>query len=61
MIDLKQPENGEYFCYLYSLIRNVARGARNIKSRIVMAKAALNQKKTFHQQIGSKYSITFAA
>ena len=45
MIDLKQPENVEYCIYLCSLITNVARGTRDIKFRIVMAKAVLNKKK----------------
>jgi hypothetical protein len=44
--DQKQQENVEYFTYLGSIITNAARCTRNITSRIVMAKAALNRKKT---------------
>jgi hypothetical protein len=36
----------EYFNYLGSIITNDARCAREIKSRIAMAKAAFNKKKT---------------
>jgi hypothetical protein len=46
MIDQKQLENLEYFNYLGSMITNDARCRREIKSRIVMAKAAFNKKKT---------------
>jgi hypothetical protein len=46
MIDQKQLENVEYFNYLGSMIKNDARCTREIKYRIVMAKAAFN-KKTF--------------
>jgi hypothetical protein len=45
MIDQKQLENVEYFNYLGSMIKNGARCTREIKSRIVMAKAAFNKKK----------------
>jgi hypothetical protein len=41
-----QPENVEYFSSLSSLITNGARWARKMKSRIVMAKTALKNKKT---------------
>jgi hypothetical protein len=37
---LKKLENVEYFNYLVSMITNDARCAREIKSRISMAKAA---------------------
>jgi hypothetical protein len=40
-------ENVEYFNYLGSIITNGERCTREIKSRIVMAKAAFNKKKTF--------------
>jgi hypothetical protein len=36
-------------------IKNDARYTREIKSRIAMAKAGFNMKKTFHQQIGFKF------
>jgi hypothetical protein len=39
-------ENVEYFSYVDSLITNDARCTREIKSRIAMAKAAFNKKKT---------------
>jgi hypothetical protein len=39
-------ENVEYFNYLGSMITNDARCTREIKSRIAMAKSALNKKKT---------------
>ena len=42
----KQLENVEYFNYLGSMITNDARCTREIKSRIAMAKAAFNNKKT---------------
>jgi hypothetical protein len=44
-IDQKQPEYMEYFNYLGSIITNDASCIREIKSRIVMAKAC-NKKKT---------------
>jgi hypothetical protein len=44
MIDQKQLENVEFFNYLGSMITN---DAREIKSRIAMAKAAFNNK-TFY-------------
>ena len=37
------------------MITNDAKCTREIKSRIVMAKAAFDRKKTFHQQIGLKF------
>jgi hypothetical protein len=46
MIDQKQLENVEYFNYLGSLITNGARCTHEIKSRIALAKAAFNKKKT---------------
>jgi hypothetical protein len=52
MIDQKQPENMEYLNCLGSMITNDARCTSEMKSRIVMAKAAFKKKKTFHQQIG---------
>jgi hypothetical protein len=51
MIDQKQPENEEYLNYLGSMIRNDARRTREIISRIVMAKAAVD-KNSFHKSIG---------
>jgi hypothetical protein len=46
MLDQKQLENVEYFNYLGTMIINDARCTREIKSRIAMAKAAFNKKKT---------------
>jgi hypothetical protein len=46
MIDQKQLENVEYFSCLGSMITNDARCTWEIKSRIAMAKAAFNRKKT---------------
>jgi hypothetical protein len=46
MINQKQLENVEYFNYLVSFITNDARRKREIKSRIAMAEAAFNRKKT---------------
>ena len=38
-----------------SLVTNDARCTREIKFRIAKVKAAVNKKKTFHQQIGLKF------
>jgi len=46
MTDQKRLENVQYFNYLGSHIRNDARCTHEIKSRIAMAKAAFNMKKT---------------
>jgi hypothetical protein len=46
MIDQNQLENVEYFNYLGSIKTNDARCKREINSRIAMAKAAFNNKKT---------------
>ena len=45
MIDQKQLENVECFKYLGNVLTNDGRCSREIKSRIVMAKAAFNKKK----------------
>ena len=45
-IDQKQLENLEYFKYLVSVLINGERCTCEIKSRIAMAKAAFNKKKT---------------
>ena len=45
MMDQKL-ENVEYFNYLGSMTTNDAKGTRDIKSRIVLTKAAFNRKKT---------------
>jgi hypothetical protein len=45
MIDQKQLENVERFKYLGSMLTNDGRCTCEIKSRIAMAKAALNKKK----------------
>jgi len=44
-IDQKQLENVKYFKYLGSMLTDDGRCTCEIKSRIVMAKAALNKKK----------------
>jgi hypothetical protein len=44
IIEQKLSEKVECFSYLGSIITNDARCTREIKSRIVMVKAALNQK-----------------
>jgi hypothetical protein len=46
MIDQEQSENVEYFNYFGGLTTNDTRSACEIKSRIVMAKAAFKKKKT---------------
>jgi hypothetical protein len=45
MVHQKQLENVEYFKYLSSIITNHARGPREIRSSIVISKAAFNKKK----------------
>jgi hypothetical protein len=45
MIDSKQLENVQHFSYLGGILTNGARCTREIKSRIVMTKAAFNKKK----------------
>jgi hypothetical protein len=45
-IKKKQLENVEYFKYLGSMLTNDGRCTCEIKSRIVMAKAAFNKKRT---------------
>jgi len=45
MIEQKQLENVECFKYLGIILTNDGRCTREIKSRIAMAKAALNKKK----------------
>jgi hypothetical protein len=44
MMQQKQRENVEYFQYLGSMITNNASCTREIKSSIVMAKAAFDKK-----------------
>ena len=56
MIDQKKLENVEYFNCLGSMITIDERGTREIKSRIPMGKAASNNRKTFHQQIGLNFT-----
>jgi hypothetical protein len=56
MIDQKQLENVEYINCLGSKITNDARCTREIKYRIVMAKAAFSRKKTF---CNSKLDLNF--
>ena len=47
MIDQKQSENVDYFCYMGSMIIHDARFTCEIKSRIAVAKAAFNKKTLF--------------
>jgi hypothetical protein len=46
MIGQKQMENVECFKYLGSILTNDGRCTREIKSRIAMAKATFNKKKS---------------
>jgi len=46
MINQKQLENLEYFKYLGSMLTNDGRIICEIKSRIAVAKAAFNKKRT---------------
>ena len=55
MIDPTKRESFEYLNYSGSMITNYARCTREIKSRIAMARAAFNRKKTFHQYSGLKF------
>jgi len=51
----KKLENVEYFNCLGSMITIDERGTQEIKSKISMGKTALNNKKTFYQQIGLSF------
>jgi hypothetical protein len=51
-IDQNQLENVEYFKYLRSVITKDAIREREVKFRIVMAKAAPTRRRLFHQKIG---------
>jgi hypothetical protein len=55
VIDQKQLENVDCFKYLGSILTNDGRCTCEIQSRIAMAKAAFNKKKTLYQQIGLKF------
>ena len=56
MLHQKQPENVEYFNYSGSMITNNARCKHEIKSRIVLARAAFNKSKVlYRQQIELKF------
>jgi hypothetical protein len=58
MIDQKQPKNVEYFNHVGSMITNDARCTRGIKSKIPLAKAALNKKKSlFTNKLELLYSF----
>ena len=46
-VDLNDGGNVEYFTCLSSMITNDARCTREIKSRIAMAKATFDKKKTY--------------
>jgi hypothetical protein len=54
MIREKQLVNVEYFCCLGSMVTNDEVCAREIRSRITMAKAAFNKKKTKKNLFTSK-------
>jgi hypothetical protein len=56
MIDQKQLENVEYFNYLDSITTNDARCTRDIKSSIVMPRAAFSRKKN---PLTNKCDLTF--
>jgi hypothetical protein len=49
--DQRQPENVEYFNYLCVIVTNDAKCTREIKSMIVMAKAASNKKALFTNKL----------
>jgi hypothetical protein len=53
--DTAALENVEHFNYLVSMITNHASFTREIESRMVMAKEAMNRKNTFLQQVGIKF------
>jgi hypothetical protein len=55
MAGRKQPENVKYSKYVDILTTNEARNTREIVSRIALAKATSNKKKSFHQKIGLKF------
>ena len=57
MMGQKHLEYVEYFKYLCRVVTNDVRYTREIKSRIAMAKAILNEKKKkhFHQHIEVKF------
>ena len=55
MIHQKQLKNVECFKYLRSMLTNDGRCMCEIKSRIAMAKAVCNKKKTLYQQNGLKF------
>ena len=54
MIDPRQLENVKYFNCLGNMIMSDGRCTCEIKSSIGMAKATVNKKNTFHQQIELK-------
>jgi len=45
-----------YLSYFGSVITKDARYTREVQSRIVVARAAFNKKKTFHQQFRFKFN-----
>jgi hypothetical protein len=53
--DQKQLKNVENFIYLGSIITNGVRCTREIKPLIAVAKATVNKKEAFHQQVGHKF------
>jgi hypothetical protein len=58
MIDQKQPENGEYFNCLGSMITNDARCTGENTSRIANATAVFKKKMILcHQQTGIKFKF----
>jgi hypothetical protein len=54
-IDQKQLENVKCFKYVGSLLTDDGRCACEIKSRIAMAKAEFNKKKSFYQQLAKEH------
>ena len=55
IMDHKLLEYVEYFNHLGSIKTKDASCTREIKSRIAMAKAAFNKKKTLHEQMELKF------
>ena len=58
MTDQKQPENVEYFTYLGNGLTIDAGCTQEFESRIIMAKAVFNKKKSF---LISKMGLKFKA
>jgi len=51
MVEQKLLENVEYFNYMRSILTNVSKYTREIKTKIVMTKAALKKKSLFAKKL----------